>query len=517
MSVTQKFVGDNAELMRSYSEILAQQAKLEQKLADHTAKEKAAAKVSRELHAAERSAMQAKNRLMTENAQLVQAGVTQLTSMVAGYASLQGVLSTVSREMEHQDKLRKAAQATNLTLADAQSGLVKNLGAVPLEEASAFLARVSKTASDDGFDAVQFTRAVGDTLSAVGGNQDKALEAVQAAAPLFRGNEAQMAEFASRIPAMAESMKSSMVEAAAEMLAIQGQARIISLGAFKTASQAIATSGVYQAGVDQGVAVDSTGALFSAIGARLDDAEGSVSATAVSKLSAVLAEVVPEQISTIERLRKVQQSPELQAAALKLYGSDSQTVGVVRELVSSSDSITAKKAEQAFDALRQDGDQYNQVVTNLKEASGQLKQQVVNAVGEAAQTTFETSTEGQILSLRAQRRKEFENAVDAASTEGDGTFGLYRSFAKQMFRWSDGGTSDGGQIDELRSEWAPQAGPDGKIAIQKAIIAIESINAQLEALNRKQDEQLAESRNKKQTPSGQPGAAAIQTNQQTER
>jgi len=281
---------------------------------------------------------------------MLQAGIASTRSLIASYGGVHAALALVTKELEAQKRLSRESLQANMTIAQAESAVIKNLGDVSDKAALSFIDRVKKVSQSAGMSSsVPSLQAASSILSAVGGDQKTALEIVGVSAPLFRDTPEQMATFGGGLGDMMKSTKQDAKQTAALMLAIQGQARFETLEAFKNVAPAMAAANVVAKG-DPEKNVREAAALFAAVGSRAGDKEGAVTKTAVTNLMANMQALLPELDTSFERLAAIQKDPELQTKVLK-KGFKGAIKPIIRELVSGSDSQTSQMVSDAFEKI----------------------------------------------------------------------------------------------------------------------------------------------------------------------
>jgi hypothetical protein len=188
MPVTQKFVGDTAQLMAEYQKILAQQAKLEQALQDSANKQKEAARAQMGLA----GAIEQQNKR----------GVQTILSAAAAYVSVQGAINLASAGIGQMNQMLGEQKATYQEIAElqkniarAQSDAVKNFAGLQTVQKQETLDEIKRIALRTGFsDESMLVQAVGAGVSA-GATAQQALASAEAAAQLTRVTPDQLPVF----------------------------------------------------------------------------------------------------------------------------------------------------------------------------------------------------------------------------------------------------------------------------------------------------------------------------------
>ena len=337
--VKQEFTGDASKLLAEYAKMREGMLKLEQgqkKLADASKRQA--------------DTVLSSHRTGTVAMQRMADGATGLARQ---YISAASALQLLNAETQRKNRLSQAALQANMTVGDAQAGVIKNIGDVSDEEIRKFLDEIANIQKKTGFQSqVPLLQAAASILSATGGNQKQTLDIVAASAPFFKDQQADLAPFGGALgDMMGVTGETNANRALALMLAIQGQARFEDLGAFKHVAPAMASSSVTQPGVDRTKAVEEAGAIFAGFGRTIGDADGAITKTAIANLAAKLQEVFPaEGLSMFDRLRMSWADPEAQAAVLK--GSfDGAIRPTIEQLVRNPESEVSKAALAALEKI----------------------------------------------------------------------------------------------------------------------------------------------------------------------
>ena len=336
-------------------------------------------------------------------------GVNQVKSMVTGYFSLQGAIQLVNAALAEQNRLSEMAQRVQMTAADAQAEVIKNLGNVTTAHASRFLSDVQQISKDAGAESVApVLQAAASTLSGTGGNEALTKSILAEAVPLFKNKLSELPDFAGAVADLASitgaESQNEIRKTVGLVLTTQSQARITSLGAFKNVAPAMAAIAATDTGEDRTRALKEGGAAFAAIGGSIKDPEGSITKTATSRLGVKLQELLPENdvldlagnvtrkgtgLKTLaERLQRVQGDDRLQREFL--LGSDTfakatfegPVMPVISDLISRPDSEVSQRFSSAMTNVQDDPEVVNQMLANLASATPQLA--TANITREAA-------------------------------------------------------------------------------------------------------------------------------------
>lgn len=337
-TVKQKFVADNKELVKAYEDAQRQAIKLEERLRSITRAANEAGEKQTSIGAGVKST--AASAFMATQA------------MVAGWANVGTAIDLVNRSFAEHRRLSQESMRANMSVADSQAAIIKNIGDATDTQTTAFIDRVAAISQKAGFSSLpQMNLAAGDVLSATGGDQERTLKILDQSALLFKDKPEDLAKFSGAVAdIMRVTGNDDVKENIGLMLAMQSQARFTNLGAFKEVAPALAAGQTVTPGADRAISTRETAALFAAIGGRIADPEGSRTKTAVANLAANLARIVPEKNTTFERLAMVQADPELQAKALK-SGFEGAVKPVIAELLSGPETQTAREVMAAHEKI----------------------------------------------------------------------------------------------------------------------------------------------------------------------
>lgn len=325
-------------------------------------------------------------------------GVSQLRNMAAGYFSVHGMISLVNAGLEEQKRISQEINRVQMTAADAQAEVVKNLGNVSTEQASRFLKEVEGIAAKTGAPSVApVYEAAAQTLSAVGDEQlTKSI--LSETIPLFKGKMAELPTFAGAVGDLANisgaKSESEIRRIVSLIMSSQKFSRGATLESFKNVAPAVAAVSAVDSSGNRIAAERQALALSGAISSAIADPEMALTKTATAEVATALAELLPEKDildaegkvkragtgmkTMLERLTAVQASPELQRRLFET-GEGMQAASfrgpikpVIQELMSSPNSPIAKKFREAFEAISDDPNVVGQIRANLAGASSQL-------------------------------------------------------------------------------------------------------------------------------------------------
>jgi len=335
-------------------------------------------------------------------------GIAGLKGMIGQYVGLQAAISAVNKTLEANRRLADEAAGKSMTIAQAESAVIKNVGDVSDDTAKRFLSSVKSLSAKAGMpSAAPMLTAASSILSAVGGDRRKTLDILGTSAPFFRDKPGELAQFGGALGDVMKVTGGSAKSTAALMLAIQGQARFENLAAFKEVAPALASASVVTRG-DRTRNTREAAALFAAIGSRAGDVEGSVTKTAVANLSANLARVVPELGTTFQRLEKVRANPAMQAEVLK-SGFKGAIKPIIAELLSGGNTQTGQMVTSAFAKIQGSERAFTRKARQLTGLTPSLRLQSAAQRSEGATERF--LTEG-TLARRSAARKILTETLD---------------------------------------------------------------------------------------------------------
>lgn len=361
----------------------------------------------------------------------------QLRSMVGGFVSAGAAMALFNQKLEDSKRLGQEALQANRNIGQAQAAVIKNLGlGVSDADSKKFLASVAKIQAETGFgDQSALLQGASSILSATGGDQQKSLDILRQSAIFMKDQPGQIGEFGG---AMGDVMKAtgsnSAQETAAFMLAMQGQARFEDLGAFKNVAPVLAANRVITTG-DQATNAREAGALVAGVGQQLGDPNAAVTKTAVIALAAKLEQTFPKIETTFGRLEALQKADQATRDEFLKAGFEVATKPVIRELVNSAESDTAKAVQQAFAAMQSSGadaaNMQRQLATLTPQTQQQTFKQLTDSifeqfkagqldVGSTPDAQLSGSDSAQIAAIREMLFKSLENTRGAEAFAGVG-------------------------------------------------------------------------------------------------
>lgn len=389
---------------------------------------------------------------------------SELVGMVSGYFTLHAAIGMVTEAMAAQRRIAEEANRVQMTAADSQAEVIKNLGPVSTAHASAFLKSIDDIAKQAGAPQIApVYQSAASTLSAIGGNEELTKTILANSIPLFRNKMDQLPAFAGSVGdlvgIMGDETKQGVQKAIGLTLQTLQQSRITRLDAFQNAAPAIAAVAAVDTGADRGRAVSEGGALFAAIGGSIKDPEGSLTKTATAMVATKLEDLLPEKdliggegeirrkgtgLKTLsERMRAVQADPELQREFFFGIKDEFQKAGfrapimpVIEQLLKDPNSEAAKRYKEASRAIRPDEKVFAQVLQNLENATPQLVSTGEQRKAAGSVEAFQMQNQA----ARTAAAKQIMNQSMDASLRGIGDYFLTYGSTWSAFKMR---TSDG--------------------------------------------------------------------------
>jgi len=266
-----KFDGDKTQLEQAYRDLAAQHAKLENQVAKLGA-------------TSAKSAQEAlKGQTATNGA--VRAGISEAAQLVGSFLSVGGAIQAMTASMEEYKKIQADAMKEQLGSASPQKKVIDALAGKGPEVTKDTFEKLAKIQKDTKFgDINPLYQAFADAMSANGGKQKEALEAVRAAAPIARNSPADVAIIAQGASRIRDTLPHLTPEQA-----IAGQNSMGGPSAITNpAQQARWMPGAVQKGVnafdlrsdkEREDTAKWVGTYFSAAGTAASDTEGASTAT----------------------------------------------------------------------------------------------------------------------------------------------------------------------------------------------------------------------------------------------
>lgn len=300
-----------------------------------------------QLTAASRKGGAAQKRNLLTTASVGKMAATQITGMIAGYASLSSAVGLVNQQIQIQiDLSRKAAEA-QLRTADTQRDFLINSALVPQEKVNDAMDELRSIADRTRVPIERLFQPLAGAFSASGGDLAASLNAVEAAALAKRKDPSALASAFLDISKLTGTKDAR--QNAAFLTAALGQARVEDPIQFAENVVPGAANVKFTGGTSDVFAFN----LVSALTQRLTDKTGQQAATAATRLASTLKEQFPD-LTTQQAIEKIRITPGLpeQVAGKIRKGA---TKPAITELFD-PESFTSKELARAQEALSGLGD-----------------------------------------------------------------------------------------------------------------------------------------------------------------
>lgn len=131
-----------------------------------------------------------------QSASFGQGAIAKIGAWAASFASVHTALRLVTEEMQLQQELVDKRNQTQVSVAEARNTLIRTLAGSSDDEVRQALAASESIARGVGVSETKIAPALGDAISAIGGDVGKASEATRIAASYMRGSPDQIVEMA---------------------------------------------------------------------------------------------------------------------------------------------------------------------------------------------------------------------------------------------------------------------------------------------------------------------------------
>jgi hypothetical protein len=292
----------------------------------------------------------------TSNRGLQQMAAGAAVAAIA-YRSLTTAIRLGNDELREQVRLNDLSRDTNITLAQAQSKLITNIGDVSDKQLGAFESRLKGIRREAKLSSLApVTAAAANILSALGGEptakRERALQITAAAAPFFRQDVEALPEFGSALGDISTAVGVSPEKALGFALSVQQSARIEELGGLSKLAPLIAGARVVrQPGVDPLLQARQATAFAAGFGTSIADPFGRRTKTAGAALFPKLAEATPGGtiFEQVERVR-ADESGRLREKILKgAFATDVKPF--LREFLTGTGGETGANVAAAFPTI----------------------------------------------------------------------------------------------------------------------------------------------------------------------
>lgn len=286
------------------------------------------------------------------------------------YRGLTKAISLGNDELAEQVRLQNLSRDTSITLAQAQSKLITNIGDVTQKQLDTFTSRLKGIRRETKLPSLApLTEAAANILSALGGAPEekrrRALRIAGVAAPFFRQEPEALPAFGGALGDIATAVGVSPEEALGFALSLQQSARVEEIGGITKLSPLLATAGiVIQPGVDPLEQGRQAAAIAAGFGTRIADPSGRRTKTLGATLFPKLAEATPgglplEQVARV----RAEESGALREQILKgAFAADVKSS--VREFLTGTGGKTGEFVREALPTIG----------TNLEQARRKARQ-----------------------------------------------------------------------------------------------------------------------------------------------
>lgn len=355
----------------------------------------------------ENVALQEKMRKVTAEAKATEGGfksafeggINSAKSMVGSYLSIQGAIALVNQGLAEQKRISDDIHRVQMSAADAQMEVTKNLGGVSTEQATKFLKDIEGISQKTGMASVApVYQAAAQIFSAVG-REDVTLSVLQNALPFFKAKPDELPAFGGAVADLAkiagETTPEGLKKITALVLSSQKYSRGATLDTQKEVSMAVAAFGAVDTSMDRVNTLREGLAFTSAISQAIADPDLALTKTAAAEVATALAELLPDKDvldaaggikrqgtgmkTTLERLRAVQADAGLQrrffetGEGFQMASFRGPIAPVIKQLVADKQSPIAKSLEEALGGITQDTAVVDQINRNLVAASPQMQ------------------------------------------------------------------------------------------------------------------------------------------------
>ena len=336
--IVNHWVSDDKDMMRSIERMNRQITKLQDKL--------------RQAGAASMKSSQESAKGLSKHGAAVDGVVTKIAGMAAGYLSIHGVLRGITAELEKQKRIETGAATTQISLSNARSAMLRNLGAVDDKIKREAFGRIGEMAKKSRVPEATLTAATSSALSAFGSlPREAAYQAVGAAAQFLPDAPGQVELVSGSLLDLTKVTKSQKAMANLGYLASVGKASRVVTTELQSANVVPGLIGMSSFGATP----KGAGALTAALTTGSGDFTGAVAGTGGINFAQQLEAAFPELATMTDRIHYLQKNP---AAAKAIYDKGSfraRTKGPIRELITDPQGMVAGTFEQAYRDIKVPG------------------------------------------------------------------------------------------------------------------------------------------------------------------
>lgn len=359
--------GDEARLFKSLAKVIAKETEMATKFADVGDAAKKAGQKSEESFGTK--------------------ALAGLTRWAAGFATVQGAVQLVNRELEEQKRLRQESAQAGFTLAKSQQEAIKNLSGLTSEQKARAITEAKAIQNRTQFPSLPtLTEAIGAGFSA-SGDVEATLSAVEASARLNRLTPEQLPAVASG--ALDVGRGSGIGDAKQNLgflLSAGGISRIEDPTKLSTNLAPVVSSGVELfPKQDRQEAARQIAAVFGAMTAGATDRQGNSSSTATNTLLAKLSEFFKDRKddpgTVLGRIRAFQQNKQLREQFLSKPFGEERFKGPIRQLLTANSQL-ANMAEKAANDITFNQAVFEQHVKEIETLTPELRAAASQATSE---------------------------------------------------------------------------------------------------------------------------------------
>lgn len=361
-------------------------------------------------------------RTMAESASL---GLGSLRGMVAGWVSIGSAIQFATRLVEEYDARMQRIRGTNLSLAEQQATFIRQAAGESPVAMQAAMADIPAMAQRTKFgDPAALQGALNKALAAYGGDIPAALGAVEAAAPLGRGSQAEVEALSVAGLSLAKSTGRTDPKwniGLAGLIGKFARPEDPSLQA-RNIGQALARAAPYSQGDRERISREG-GAVYAAMTQMGEDVTGEEAAGAYYRVQQQMREFIgkwgmEDPQYPLARIKLLRDNPDLAREFMEHAEFGHQRFkSTFEEFLFSPETSPANKFLAAGVAGIGKGDPaavYEEQKRMLETATPQLRQQVRSKEGEATQKVADLRKTSK--ALRAEAKTSFDKAI--ADTRG---------------------------------------------------------------------------------------------------
>jgi hypothetical protein len=299
------------------------------------------------------------------------AAVKSMATAVAGGAGLAAAWKLVTDEINAANEARKRAGEESVTVADAQAGALRNLGATDPADRDRFLSDIKSLADDLQVEEKKLYLLASDALSARGNlSVEQAMEAVRLGAQVAPDDATGTGKaFAGASLDIAKLSGASAEESAGFLMNVGQMARVTDTGRLaRNVTPALTAAAAHEGDLP------TAGATYAALTGGMGDPTGEQTKTAMIKFAGALDEFLPEVESMRERIAMLQQDEALQKQFLDKYSFEAAAKAPIEQLVTGQGATAEAYADflGRMPDVEESGDFFRQWLATFKTTSLQV-------------------------------------------------------------------------------------------------------------------------------------------------